>query len=66
MIRPILAVYRLLDNYYWTTTVAALAPDWLLTVPTVTTTGWVPVGAVAGIVTLTCMTPEMMLGAEPA
>src|ERR1035438_5659939 len=52
---------------YWTTTVAALAPNWDFTVPTVTTTGWgVPVGAVAGIVTLTCMTPEISPAAEPA
>src|ERR1019366_3750065 len=51
---------------YWTTTVAAPAPDCDFTVPTVTTTGWVPVGAVAGIVTLTCMTPEIRLAAEPA
>src|ERR1017187_1403543 len=51
---------------YWTTSVAAPAPHWDFVVPTVTTTGWVPVGAVAGIVTLTCMTPEIRPAAEPA
>ena len=51
---------------YCTTTVAALVPDCDFTVPTVTTTGTVPVGEVAGMVTLTCMTPDTRPGAEPA
>src|SRR5260370_35664141 len=51
---------------YCTTAVAALVPDWDFAVPTVTTTGTVPVGAVAGMVTLTCMTPDTKPGAEPA
>src|ERR1035437_4591411 len=61
MVRPLIAA-----TDYWTTTVAALAPDWVFTVPTVTTTGWVPMGAVSGMIALTCMTPEIKLGAEPA
>src|ERR1035437_7676838 len=61
MVRPLVAA-----TDYWTTTVAALAPDWVFTVPTVTTTAWVPLGAVSGMIALTCMTPEIKLGAEPA
>src|SRR6185369_15889856 len=51
-------------NYYCTATVTPACEG---VPPTETTIGTaVPVGAVAGISTLTCMTPEMRPAADPA